>query len=156
MKSLHLVFSTLALLGTLSAQAALKPADVRKAVSGQYTFESTQGAVRLAVRSSGAVQVISTAESIQSARLISVNHASDIGPDALPVVVLSVLVGSDEDSNAYQFVLTAEQHDGLVSPRLISAYSTLNDGPNMWTSAETGRLKLKKYNTNQGRFVELR
>lgn len=145
---------TFTLLFSLSTFAAMSAQDVIKAVKGRYTvtFEGTDYSFLL--RSSGDVNLLTQDQSVHSAEVLLAYTSSSFGPDGLPVVHVTFLEGSDEDSRDFHLLLTAEQDWGSgYEIKLITAFSTFNDGPNDYSSYE-GKFdpKLKKYNTKTKKY----
>lgn len=149
---------TFAFLLSLSAYASMSAQDVINQVKGRYvaTFEGTEYTFLL--RSSGDVNLLTQDESVHSAEVLFAYTSSPWGPDGLPVLHVTFLEGSDEDSRDFHLLLTVEKGwSNDYEIKLITAFTTFNDGPNDVSSYE-GKFdpKLRKYNAQTKKYDSIK
>lgn len=146
-----------AMLFSISAFASLSAQDVIKTLKGRYQIVLDGTNYTFLIRSSGDVQVL-TQDEVERAELVFAYTSSSWGMDGLPVAHLTFLTGSDEDSKDYHVLLTVEEDwSGPHVIKLITTFSTFNDGPNEMSNY-LGQFngQLKKYSTKTKKYFDIK
>lgn len=147
-----------AMLFSISAFASLSAQDVIKTLKGRYQIELEGTNYTFLIRSSGDVQVL-TQDEVEAAELVFAYSSSTWGMDGLPVAHITFLTASDEDSRDYHVLLTVEEDwaGSADEIKLITTFSTFNDGPNEMSSYE-GKFNgnLKKYSTKTKKYFDIK
>jgi hypothetical protein len=153
-KILTLTFS---LLFSAVAYASMSAQEVVTAVKGRYSATFDGQNYSFLLRSSGDVNLLTQGGYVSEAEFLLAYSGNSIGPDGLPVVHLTFLEGSDEESRDFHILLTVEKDFNEYEVKFIHAFTTFNDGPNDYSSFEGSfDPKLKKYNTKTKKYESLK
>lgn len=145
---------TFSLMFSAVAYASMSAQEVVTELKGRYSATFNGENYNFLLRSSGDVNLLTQSGYVSEAEYLLAYTGNSIGPDGLPVVHLTFLEGSDEESRDFHILLTVEKEwDGSHTVRLIHAFTTFNDGPNDYSSFE-GPFdpKLKKYNAKTKKY----
>ncbi|TNF00794.1 MAG: hypothetical protein EP326_05975 [Deltaproteobacteria bacterium] len=146
----------MAFIFSLSAFASMSQEDVLKVLKGRYMAEMGSSKATFVIRSSGKVMTLSTSGEFEysEAELSFLGSSNSIGPDGLPVASLVFGAGSDEETRDIHILMTVEQGwSNEMDIKVITAFSTFNDGPNDVSSYEgQSAITLKKYNSKTKKY----
>lgn len=150
------IFALLALTFALNSHASLNQEDVTKALAGQWSMSMDSGTVKLLVRSSGEISVISsTYHNYVSASLSFSGSDEDWRINGLPVAHFIISEGSDEDVRDVHFMVTALQDGNDISLKKLAVFTTFNDGPNDFSDADSWS-NFKKYDPKTKKWIEIK
>ena len=160
MKNLLLVL-VLSLL-TFNTFAHINSDETMSHIKGRYQLHDPDtGTVKFIIRSSGQVMVLNKEDefSYMDAHLTFLNSDNDFGPSGVPVIHLVMGYGSDEDTRDYHIVMTVLKNweSDNYDIRVMSKFSTFNDGPNDYAGAnQRSDLVLKKYNKKTKKYDRIK
>lgn len=142
---------------SLSVFASMNQEDVLKVIKGRYQVSMGSSKASFVIRSSGNILMLNSEGEFEysEGELSFLGSSNSIGPDGLPIASLVFGMGSDEETRDIHILMTVEQDwsgdDHEI--KLITAFSTFNDGPNDYSSYEgQSSVSIKKYNKKTKSF----
>ena len=146
----------LSLLLSVPAFASMNQSDVMKVLKGRYQLDSAGETLNFVIRSKGTILMLASTIDYVEGELQFTGSSNSIGPDGLPIANIILANGSDEETRDFHLLLTVEQDwsGNNHEIKLITVFSTFNDGPNDYSSYEGQYSKpsLKKYNKKTKKY----
>ena len=141
----------------ITANASLGQDEVHDVIKGRYILQLDEdSAFSFLIRSSGAIQVLNDDEyEYVKGEMFFVGTTSEWGMNGLPVAHLVFGDASDEEASDMHVLITVQQEwsaDGKNEIKVVSTFSTFNDGPNGYSMVEAANYKLKKYNKKTKKY----
>lgn len=146
----------LSLLFSMSSWASLNQEQSLKVLKGRYQLQVAGETLNFVIRSKGTVLMLASSLDYINGELQFTGSSNSIGPDGLPIANIVFSDGSDEETRDFHLLLTVEQdwsgEDHEI--KLVTFFSTFNDGPNDYSSFEGTYKKpsLKKYNIKTKKY----
>ncbi len=141
---------------SISAFASLDQGDVLKVLKGRYEVTMGSSKTNFVIRSSGKIMMLSTSGDFEysEGELSFIGSSNSLGPDGLPVASLVFGAGSDEETRDIHILMTVDQDwSDEMSIKVITSFTTFNDGPNDVSSYEgTNPITVKKYNKKTKKY----
>ncbi len=97
---------------------------------GKYLVKNPLGNIQFLVDSKGKTRLLSDNQPVWDVEFRLISKKSNFGPDALPLAVITVTWGSDEQTMMDVFTLGFEKDGSKKNIILLSGFSTEVDGPN--------------------------